>query len=59
MGIFKNFMRSLWGGPPAEETITPPIECDACKLARAQGKDACPDHHTHHDHAHPRGAPPV
>lgn len=51
MGIVKNLFRSLWGVSEPESQFSPPIECEACTTARAAGRDACPEHHTHHAHS--------
>ena len=51
MGLVKTLLRTLWGVNEPSLEITPPIECGACAAARAAGKDACLEHHTHHLHS--------
>jgi hypothetical protein len=56
--MLKSFFRSMWGVNEPPEDLTPAIQCEPCRVARTAGKDACPEHHTHHDRAHPNGRAP-
>lgn len=58
MGIMKKILGSLWGVTEPDDHLTPPIDCEPCRIARSAGKDACNDHRTHHDRAHPMGGRP-
>jgi hypothetical protein len=58
MGVLKKFFQSLWGVTDPGLELTPPIDCEACRIARSAGKDACAIHRTHHDRNHPSGHDP-
>jgi hypothetical protein len=51
MGLMKKLMHTVWGIESGRTSLIPPIDCDACHVARQAGKDACPEHH--HRHARP------
>ena len=55
MGVLKRLFRSLWGVTYPGVDLTPAIDCEACRIARTAGKDACNVHRTHHDPHHPSG----
>jgi hypothetical protein len=59
MGVMKKWFRLLWGVSYPETSLEPAIDCEACRIARTAGKDACATHRTHHDHNHPKGAEPI
>jgi hypothetical protein len=55
MGVLKKLFQSLWGVSYPDTDMTPGIDCEACRIARSAGKDACAVHRTHHDPNHPMG----
>jgi hypothetical protein len=48
--IPKAFLRALWGVSEEDDTMTPPLDCEACGRARIEGRDACDEHHHAHGH---------
>ena len=50
--LTKKVLNALWGVKEPEVQMAAPIPCERCRIARAAGKDACPEHHHQHPHAH-------
>jgi hypothetical protein len=49
--LSKKWLRALWGVEQPSTKIAEPIDCDACRIARRAGGDAC-DEHAHHVRPH-------
>lgn len=50
--LSKKWLRSLWGVQPVTTDVEPPIDCDDCRAARAEGRDACAVHGQRHPRPH-------
>jgi hypothetical protein len=48
----KKWLSKLWGVTEPPRLLDKPIDCDACRIARANGGDACWEHHVHHRRPH-------
>ena len=48
----KKWLAKLWGVNDPGRKFAKPIDCDACRIARANGSDACWEHHVHHPRPH-------
>jgi hypothetical protein len=48
----KKWLAKLWGVNDPGRTFAAPIDCDSCRIARANGGDACWEHHVHHPRPH-------
>lgn len=45
--LTRRWFDRLWRVQRPSEAIEAPLDCDACRAARAEGRDACGAHHTH------------
>ena len=59
MAFMKKLFHALWGVNEESVDMKPPIECEECAKARAEGKDACVAHHTHRARASVVGSEPT
>lgn len=48
----KKWLNRIWGVEQPKTQFAKPLECDACHIARANGSDACWEHHAAHLRAH-------
>lgn len=48
----KKWLRKLWGVTDVTTQVAAPIDCDACRSARARGLDACETHGIKHPRPH-------
>ena len=48
----KKWLNKLWGVTDPGTRIAKPLDCAACHVARANGSDACWEHHNAHPRAH-------
>jgi hypothetical protein len=44
--LVRRWFDRLWHVKKPSEAIDAPLDCDACREARAEGRDACAVHHT-------------
>jgi hypothetical protein len=52
MPIIKKLIHALYDIKDPTTEMAQPIDCEACRAARAEGKDACVEHHHQHPRAH-------
>jgi hypothetical protein len=52
MRLWKKLLHSLWGVDQPTTEMAPPLDCERCRVARMNGKDACFEHHNAHPRAH-------
>ena len=48
----KKWLARLWGVKDPGKHFAAPIDCEPCRIARANGGDACWQHHVHHPRPH-------
>jgi hypothetical protein len=48
----KKWLANLWGVNDPGRSFASPIDCEYCRVARANGSDACWEHHVHHPRPH-------
>jgi hypothetical protein len=50
--LSKKWLRKLWGVNEPGTAVMAPIDCEACRTARAAGRDACAEHGVKHASPH-------